>query len=89
MRYQDGRAWIIGCPRCSRPIVEAHIDGLKWRVSRHAVPYKDAVVLSKYLRPVLNIWAGINVIYATGWFYTSGRPSKGHLFVTHHCGAWN
>lgn len=88
MRYQDGRAWIVGCPRCFVPVVEVHLDGIRIRMSRHAVPLADAVVLSKYFRIVANVWDGVERLYAASWHWTTGKPSRGHLYVTHVCGAF-
>jgi hypothetical protein len=88
VRFTEGRAWIDRCPRCERPIIEAHVDGMKLRFSTRAVPYADAVVLSRYTRIVVNVWIGITQLWVGAWHHMSERPSKGRLYALHSCGAW-
>lgn len=88
MRYEEGRAWIVGCPVCLIPIVEAHVDGLKLRLSTKAVPIRDAFVIQKYSGIVINIWKGPTQFWATAWFKEQGPVDKGHLFIQHSHHAW-
>jgi hypothetical protein len=89
MRFQEGRAWFSRCPRCERPVLEAHVEGLKLRLSTKAIPTKDAAILSKYLRIVTNIWVGETQLYVTAWFGMYGPPDRGRLYIQHICNAWN
>jgi hypothetical protein len=85
MRFTEGRAWIVKCdfPPCEHPIIEAHVYGLKLRLSTKAIPYKDALVVQKYERIVVNIWKGALQLYATAWFKEEGPVKRGHLYVQH------
>lgn len=88
MSFPEGRGYLSHCPHCLRPVILAHCYGLKHRISTKAVPFKDAVTLSKYWGTVLNIWIGETQIWVADWHYTYGRPSRGHLFIQHRCRVW-
>lgn len=88
MRHEEGRAWIVGCPVCLIPIVEAHVDGMKLRLSTKAIPVSDAIVISKYRGIVVNIWKTDSQFVATSWFSDYKTVDKGHLFIQHTHGAW-
>lgn len=88
MRFEEGRAWIEGCPVCLIPIIEAHVNGMKYRLSTKAIPVKDAIVLSKYRRSVINIWKTPLQFVATAWFWDYKTVDKGHLFIEHIHQAW-
>lgn len=64
--------------------MEAH-ELVTWRLSRFAVPYRDAEVLAKY-RTVFNVWPGQRQLYVSFWSPTTGRPSRGRLYAEHICG---
>jgi hypothetical protein len=88
VRFQEGRAWIVGCPkaRCQVPVIEAHVYGVKLYLSRWSVPYRHAVILQRYERIVINIRNGVGALYAENWSYTFGRPDDGRLYARHVCG---
>lgn len=83
MRYTEGRAWIDTCAGCEAPIIEAHVNGLKTRLSTKAVPYKDALVLSKYTWITVNVWIGPTQLWANPWHWDLGKPLKGHIYIPH------
>lgn len=85
MSFSKPEAFMGRCPRCEEPILHVHC-GTKERVSRFAVPYRDAVVLSKYDRCVWNVWVGQTQLYVTPWHYTHGKPTKGRIYIAHFCG---
>lgn len=89
MRFQEGRAWITGCPVCDIPVIEAHVYGVKLRLSTKAISYKDAYVIQKYNGIVINIWKTPFQFMATAWFKDQGTVDKGHLFIEHRHKAWN
>jgi hypothetical protein len=88
VRFTEGRAYIALCPlvRCEVPIIEAHAEGMTLRMSRWSVPYRDAMVLQRYERIVVNVWEGESQLYAVLWSYTSGKPDRGRLYARHICG---
>ncbi len=85
MSWQDGRAWLTPCTRCDELVVLAHCEGIKLILSRHAVPLKDAMVLGKYSRILINLWVGTTQIYASAWYPSYGRPSRGRIYAEHLC----
>jgi hypothetical protein len=88
MRFEEGRAWIVGCPVCLIPVIEAHVDGMKLRLSTKAIPVSDAKAISKYRGIVINIWKTHLQFVATAWFWDLKTVDKGHLFIQHVHGAW-
>lgn len=89
MRFTEGRAWVVGCPRCDHPVLEAHCEGVKVRLSTKSVPLKDAMVLSKYSRILCNVHIGVTQLYVSAWHGSYGRPSRGRIYMQHICGARN
>lgn len=85
MRFTEGRAWFSVCPvsSCEIPVIEAHVDGLKLRLDTKAVPFKDASVLGKYDRLLVNVWVGATQLWATCWFSWLGKPDKGRIYTQH------
>jgi hypothetical protein len=88
VRFQEGRAWIVPCPiaRCQIPVIEAHVSGMKFYLSRWSVPYRDAIVLLRYERILVNIRNGASLLHAEGWWITYGPPDSGRLYARHICG---
>jgi hypothetical protein len=88
MRYTEGRAWLSVCPvtSCERPVIEAHVDGLKLRLDTKAVPLKDAIVLGKYDRLLVCVWKDNLQLTAISWFHFLGKPDKGHIYAQHSHG---
>lgn len=84
-RYSEGRAWFNVCPAltCERPVIEAHVDGLILRLDTKAVPLKDALILGKYDRLLVNIWVGPTQLWAISWFDFLGKPDKGRIYTQH------
>jgi hypothetical protein len=85
VQFQDGRAWLDACPWCDNTIVLAHCSGLRLRLCRYSVPYRDALVLGRYSRIVVNVWRGESQLYCTAWF-PPGKPPRGRLYSEHLCG---
>lgn len=84
-RYTEGRAWFSVCPvvRCERPVIEAHVYGLRLRLDTKAVPLKDALVLGKYDRLLVNVWVSPTQLRATAWFPDQGNVDQGHIYTQH------
>jgi hypothetical protein len=84
-RFEEGRAWLSVCPlvKCERPVIEAHVDGLILRLDTKAVPFKDALILGKYDRLLVNIWKSSTQLWAVNWFHWFGKPDRGHLYTQH------
>lgn len=89
MRFTEGRAWIMGCPTCDIAVIEAHVYGVKLRLSTKAISLNDASVIQKYNGIVINIWKGPTQLWATPWFKEQGPVDKGHLYIEHKHKAWN
>lgn len=84
----NARAFIGNCPKCDEPVVLANDNGLKATLSRFSIPYAHGQVLRKYKLMVWNIWHGAYIsLYAVPWI-SSGRPSRGRLYVEHVCHLW-
>lgn len=89
MKFTEGRAWLSSCPvvHCERPVIEAHVDGLKLRLETKAIPLKDATIVEKYGAIVVNVWKGTTQLHAVSWFRDLGKVDKGHLYIQHRHGA--
>ncbi len=85
MRFQEGRAWHSQCPveRCSKPVIEAHVNGFILRLDTKAIPLKDALIYQKYAEIVINVWIGSTQLYATPWHRSYKTVDKGHLYIAH------
>ena len=89
--FPEGKAFIGLCGRCDEPIIVSFVDGLKLKIDRISIPYKDALVLRKYWDIVLNIWSPVYrhpdkpvVFHATQWA-TLKPPERGRLYIRHLC----
>ena len=59
------------------------MDGLKLRLDTKAVPWKDALILGKYDRLLVNIWKGPTQLWAVAWFHWNDKPERGHVYTQH------
>lgn len=94
--FPEGYAYIQQCYRCDATVIIAYVYGFKWKIDPLSIPVKDALVLKRYIEPVLNIWPdgpttfGLNNegspvrFHATVWAIDS-KPSRGGLFIRHIC----
>ena len=90
MRFEEGRAWFVPCPRCDALVLEVHVDGLKMRFSRKGVPSKHAAVIQQYHGSVVNIFPSAmrDKLWVSMWHRNYGKPDKGRLHIRHLCGYW-
>jgi len=93
--FPEGVASFAFCRKCDELVVLAHVSGIKEKVDRISIPFKDALVLRKYWGAVFNIWPNWTTQYkqpghpikffVTYWASVS-RPARGRLYVQHRCG---
>lgn len=77
------------CPDCGELTVVGEMMGAPYRLSRHSVPYRDALVLARYGLGLYHIFQspGLKRLVAADWL-PPRKPREGRLYARHDCLAW-